>query len=93
MSHVGDHYHLGTALLKKGDLEGAIAEYRTALRLNPNEAHARYSLAVSLEAIGNLVSSRKEYKKALKLMPKTSEYEDHVTYIKSALSRLAGAMS
>jgi Flp pilus assembly protein TadD len=38
MSHLGDHCHLGTALLKKGDLEGAIVECRAALRLSPNEA-------------------------------------------------------
>jgi hypothetical protein len=36
-SHVGDHYYLATELLKKGDLEGAIAEYRTDLRLNLNQ--------------------------------------------------------
>jgi hypothetical protein len=41
MSHVGDHYHLATTLLKKGDVEWAIAEYRIDLSLNPNEAHAR----------------------------------------------------
>ena len=92
MSHVGDHHHLGTARLKKGDLEGAIVEFRAALRVDPNEAGYRYNLVVSPEAIGDLVSSRKEYKKALKSMLKTSEYQDHVTYIKSALSRLNGAI-
>ena len=35
MSHVGNHQQLGTELLKKGDLEGAIVEYRTDLSLNP----------------------------------------------------------
>jgi len=89
MSHVGAHYFLEIELKKKGDLEGAIAEYLAALRLKPNEAGPRYNLAVSLEAIGDLVSSWKEYKKALKLMPKTSDYEAHITYIKSALRKLA----
>ena len=73
-------------------LRGAIAEYRAALRLDPNEAGSRHNLALALEAIGDLVSSRKEYKKALKLIPSTSEYKDHVTYIRSALRRLNGAM-
>ncbi len=92
MSHLGDHYHLGTALLKKGDLEGAIAEYRAALRLNPMEADARFNLAVALQAKGDLVSSRKEYKKALKLIPRTCENQAEIKSIKSVLSSLAGAM-
>ncbi|MDH5739136.1 MAG: tetratricopeptide repeat protein, partial [Nitrospira sp.] len=77
---------------KKGSLEEAIAEFRAALRLSPNEPAARYALATSLETKGELVTARKEYKKALKLMPKASEYEDIITYIRAALKRLAGAM-
>lgn len=93
MSHLGDHYHLGTALQKKNDYyEGAIAEYRAALRLNPMEADARFNLAVALQAKGDLVSSRKEYKKALKLIPRTSENQAEIKSIKSVLSSLAGAM-
>ena len=42
------HYNRGVALQQKGDVDGAIAEYREALRSNPNneEAHAGLGLAL-----------------------------------------------
>lgn len=89
---MGAHCNLGIELREKGDLEGAIAEYRTALRLDPNEVHARYNLAIALRAKGDLVSARNEYKKALKLIPKTPENQPKIKSIKSVLSELAGAM-
>ena len=45
INHMDDHHRFGTALHNKGDREGAMAEYRAALRLNPNEVNARYNLA------------------------------------------------
>jgi Flp pilus assembly protein TadD len=36
--------HLGAALKAKGDLDGAIAEYRAALRLQPDNAEGHYDL-------------------------------------------------
>ena len=36
------HVNLGNALDHKGDLDGAIAEYREALRLNPKDVVAHY---------------------------------------------------
>lgn len=59
-THVSAHYNLGIELRKKGDLEGAIPEFRTARRLNPNHVDARYNLAGALRAKGDLVSARKE---------------------------------
>ncbi len=75
-----------------GQLDEAIAAYRAALRLDPNEGAARYSLATSLEAKGELVAARKEFKKALRLSPRTPEYQDVITYMRTALRRLGGAM-
>jgi Flp pilus assembly protein TadD len=47
---------------------------------------------MSLEEKRELVTARKEYKKALKLFPRTAEYQEQVSYIRSALLRLSGAM-
>ena len=37
----------------KGDMDGAIAEYREALRLNPNNDMAHYNLGLALEHKGD----------------------------------------
>jgi Flp pilus assembly protein TadD len=47
------HANLGDALLgpglkKKGDVDGAIAEYREALRLNPNDDDPHVNLGLAL---------------------------------------------
>lgn len=90
--HVSAHFKLGNELKKMGNLDEAIAEYRAVLRLDPNEGAARYAWAMSLEEKRELVTARKEYKKALKLFPRTAEYQEQVSYIRSALRRLSGAM-
>jgi Flp pilus assembly protein TadD len=38
------HFELGNALLKKGDLAGAIASLERAAQLQPEEAHVHYQL-------------------------------------------------
>jgi Flp pilus assembly protein TadD len=42
------HNNLGYGLFKKGDGDGAITEYREALRLNPNYAEAHVNLGLAL---------------------------------------------
>ena len=49
-----DHFHFGVALQDKGDLEGAIAEYRAALHLNPNHVSAHEGLGTALHSKGDL---------------------------------------
>jgi len=43
------HHSLGLALYKKGDVDGAIAEYREAIRLKPDYAEAHKSLGAALK--------------------------------------------
>ena len=47
------HFHRGVALKDSGDLDGAIAEYRKALAINPDLADAHNNLGVALEAKGD----------------------------------------
>src|ERR1019366_7415070 len=42
------HNDLGVTLSKKGDLDGAIAEFREALRLDPNYGPAHFNLGLTL---------------------------------------------
>jgi tetratricopeptide (TPR) repeat protein len=82
------HNYLGTALEKQGDLEGAIAEYRTALLYNSNLLSAHYDLGKALQAKGDFVSARKEFEEALQMLPQTPQYEEIRTTSQSNLSDL-----
>jgi len=63
------HYNLGVALGKKGDPDGAIAEYRGALHLNPNLAEAYDGLGVELGQKGNKDGAIVEFREAIRLKP------------------------
>ncbi len=67
------HYDRGNALYEKGDLEGAIAELREAIRLKPDDAKAHYSLGVALRAKGDLDAAIPELREAIRLKPDFAE--------------------
>jgi Flp pilus assembly protein TadD len=48
MSTAEEHVTLGNALAARGDLEGAIAEYRAALHIDPNLAETHFNLGLAL---------------------------------------------
>ena len=61
----------------KGDLDGEIAEYREALRLNPNNADAHNDLGVALEQKGDRRGALEEYRAAYMLDPKNAAYKQN----------------
>lgn len=63
------HYHAGLDLLKKGAVEGAIAEYRQALQLEPDYVEAHNNLASALVRKGDLAAATAEYREAIRLRP------------------------
>ena len=64
-----DHLRRGVELGQKGDLEGAIAEFREALRLKPDFADAHLNLGVALRDKGDLDGAIAEHRTALRLQP------------------------
>jgi len=66
---------VGAGLGAKGDLEGAMAEYREALRLNPNEAKAHNNLGLALEKKGHRRGALDEFRAAYMLDPKDATYK------------------
>jgi Tfp pilus assembly protein PilF len=63
------HFNYGHALLKQGDTEGAIAQFREELRLNPRDAEAHSNIGTALERRGDLDGAAAAYRAALALDP------------------------
>jgi formylglycine-generating enzyme required for sulfatase activity/Flp pilus assembly protein TadD/tRNA A-37 threonylcarbamoyl transferase component Bud32 len=63
------HVLKGDALFSKADLKGAIAEYRTAMRLKPDVANARGLRGLELEYDGNIDGAIAEYREMVRLGP------------------------
>jgi Flp pilus assembly protein TadD len=60
----------GKRLLQAGDLEGAISQFRSAIRLAPSYAPAHLHLAEALHRKGDKDEAEKEFQKAAELDPR-----------------------
>jgi hypothetical protein len=63
------HMRRGLQLHNKGDLNGAVAEYRTAIQLNPYYESAHNNLGNALDDQGKHAEAIQEYNAALDLSP------------------------
>ena len=62
--------NLGYVLREQGKLDEAIAEYRTAIRLQPDDADAHTNLGIALRKQGKLDEAIAEYRAAIRLKSK-----------------------
>jgi tetratricopeptide (TPR) repeat protein len=60
----------GKRLLGAGDVDGAIAQFRSAIRSEPKYAAAHYQLALALRQKGEKDEAGKEFQKAAELDPR-----------------------
>jgi len=65
--------NLGVLLYDMGRKEDAEAEYREALRINPNSAEAHNNLGVLLCDMGRKEGAEAEYREALRINPNSAE--------------------
>ena len=65
----GVHNNSGIALARKGDWDGAMAEFREALRLDPNDYKAHFNLGLALGNKDDLIGEISELREALRLNP------------------------
>jgi tetratricopeptide (TPR) repeat protein len=63
------HYNLGVLCLQRGDYDGAIAQLRTALSLQPNDSGTNTTLANALVQKGLLREAADHYRKTLESEP------------------------
>lgn len=64
------HEHLGSALIRAGQVERGVAELELTVALDPNNANAHYTLGDSLQQHGQIEKARVHLEKALELEPK-----------------------
>jgi protein O-mannosyl-transferase len=63
------HYNLGNALLKRGKIDEAIAQYQKALEIQPGLSSAHYNLGNAFLKHGELNEAIAQYQKTLELRP------------------------
>lgn len=63
------HLNRGVMLAREGNLDGAIAEYREAIRLKPDFPEAYFNLGVAFGRKGNPSEAATAYREAIRLKP------------------------
>jgi tetratricopeptide (TPR) repeat protein len=70
--YAGAHAGLGSVMLEKGDLDGAEANYRAAMAIDP-DSPISFNMGLVYERRGNLAEAEKWLRKAVRAAP-TNEY-------------------
>ena len=60
----------GKRMLNAGDLDGAISQFRNAIKLSPSYAPAHFELGVALSRKGDKAGAEESFKKAAELDPR-----------------------
>jgi tetratricopeptide (TPR) repeat protein len=87
------HSKRGVDLYEKGDLDGAIAEFRQALRLKPDHPEVQNYLGAVLGDKGDLDGAIAEFRQALRLKPDDPEAHYNLGNALSRKGDLAGAIA
>ena len=86
------HSLIGAALAARGSAEGAIAEFREAVRLSPDHGEARYHLAMILLESGKYEEAADQFRAALPLMPNSVEAYNNFGVALASQGRLDDAI-
>lgn len=77
--------NLGLALFAEGDVEGALAHHREAVRLRPDYSQAHHNLAAAMMHQQAFADAAVEYRQALALAP--SAWESHLGLAEALLAQ------
>lgn len=87
------HNNLGVVLQERGQLDGAVASYRSALRIASDFAEAHYNLGNVLSELGRLEGAVASYRNALKFNPNSAVIYSNLGATLQELGRLDEALS
>ena len=73
-----DHEILGNALGRSGRPGEAVAEYETALRLDPEDPETHYNLGNTLAKMDRLPEAIEQYRETLRLKPDHAQAQDNL---------------
>src|SRR5579859_4382367 len=86
------YQNLGSQLLEKQRFADAIAQYRMAVKLNPEDEDTHYNLALALAKGGDQEGAQKEYLEALRIYPDYPEAHNNLGNLLLAQSKLEDAV-
>ena len=86
------HINKGNELLKKGDLNNAVIEYRKATHLDPNSFEAHMKFGEVLEIKNDYQGAKKEYEKAISINPESAEAHECMGFALLILRDYDGAV-
>jgi len=68
-NYAGGHFNYAFELRRRGDINGAVAQYREAIALDPDMALAYSNLGALLQSKGELAQAESLYRKTIELRP------------------------
>jgi tetratricopeptide (TPR) repeat protein len=85
------HLQRGYALLQKGAVDEAIAEYQKALAINPDYAEAHNNLGSALGQKGELAAAVVQFQEALRLKPDFADAQKNLATAQAMARQAAGS--
>lgn len=89
---VGAYNNIGSVLMYRDDWKGAIACYKQALEVKPDDAEIYYNMGVGLNNSGDREAAINSYKQALKINPDYAEAYNNMGVVQSDQGDSEGAM-
>jgi tetratricopeptide (TPR) repeat protein len=77
----GEHLDMGVGNLDQGQFDQAIAQFQTAIQLDPNDAKAHYNLGLAYQKQDKLEEAAAAYQKAIQLDPDLADAHNNLGLI------------